>query len=264
MNQTILWAMAGTGFTFLMTALGAGLVFFFTKDVSIRMQRIFLGFAAGVMIAASVWSLLLPAIEQAEEAGQIGFIPASAGFLAGSFFLLLVDALLPQMYQKKMAEQEQYSSFHRTVLLVLAVILHNIPEGMAVGLAFAVAVQEGGDISASAEAYALALGIGIQNFPEGAAVALPLRREGMSRFKAFMTGSMSGLVELVFGVGIAAFAGKATIYMPWLLSFAAGCMIYVAVKELIPEAQQDEKKMSGTLGILVGFLIMMILDVALG
>lgn len=264
MNQTILWAMAGTGFTFLMTAFGAGLVFFFTKDVSIRMQRIFLGFAAGVMIAASVWSLLLPAIEQAEEAGQIGFIPASVGFLAGSIFLLLVDALLPQMYQRKMEEEEWYSSFHRTVLLVLAVILHNIPEGMAVGLAFAVAVQTGGDVSASAEAYALALGIGIQNFPEGAAVALPLRREGMSRFKAFVIGSMSGLVELVFGVGIAVFAGRATAYMPWLLSFAAGCMIYVVVKELIPEAQQDEKKRLGTLGILVGFLIMMILDVALG
>lgn len=264
MNQTILWAMAGTGFTFFMTILGASVVFFFAKDISIYMQRIFLGFAAGVMVAAAVWSLLLPAIEQAEHAGQIGWIPAAGGFFTGSIFLLLVDRLLPRVYKKESEKGEQYSSFHRTVLLVLAVILHNIPEGMAVGLAFAVAVQGGTDGSALAEAYALALGIGIQNFPEGAAVSLPLRREGMNRLKAFLVGSASGLVEFVFGVSIAAIAGKVTAFMPWLLSFASGCMIYVVVKELIPEAQQDEKKISGTLGILLGFLIMMILDVALG
>ena len=263
MSQTILWAMAGTGFTFFMTALGAGLVFFFRKDVSIRMQQIFLGFAAGVMIAASVWSLLLPAIEQTRQEGQIGWIPAAGGFLAGSCFLLLADALLPRLYQEKNKKREGYSSFHRTVLLVMAVILHNIPEGMAVGIAFAIAMQSTGDISGFAEALTLALGIGIQNFPEGAAVALPLRREGMSPRKAFLAGSMSGVVEFVFGVGIAAFAGTSTAYMPWLLSFAAGCMIYVAVKELIPQAQQDEEKISGTLGILVGFIVMMILDVAL-
>ena len=264
MNQTILWAMAGTGFTFFMTILGAGVVLFFAKDISIHMQRIFLGFAAGVMIAAAVWSLLLPAIEQAEYAGKIGWIPAAGGFLTGSIFLLLVDRLLPQVYQKESRMRKLPSAFHRALLLVLAVVLHNIPEGMAVGLAFAVAVQGGGDNSAYPEAYALALGIGIQNFPEGAAVSLPLRREGMSRLRAFLVGSLSGLVEFVFGVSIAAFAGRATAFMPWLLSFAAGCMIYVVVKELIPEAQQDEKKISGTLGVLCGFLIMMILDVALG
>ena len=264
MNQAILWAMVGTGFTFMMTALGASVVFFFAKDIGIRMQKVFLGFAAGVMIAASVWSLLLPAIEQAENAGQAGWIPAATGFLAGSVFLMLLDYLLPQIYQKENHKGEQYSSFHRTVLLVMAVILHNIPEGMAVGLAFAVAMQSSGDASVLAEAYALALGIGIQNFPEGAAVSLPLRREGMSRLKAFLVGSASGLVEFVFGVGIAVIAGKVAGFMPWLLSFAAGCMIYVVVKELIPEAQKEEKQVSGTLGILVGFLIMMVLDVALG
>ncbi len=263
MNQTILWAMMGTGFTFFMTILGASVVFFFAKDISIRMQQIFLGFAAGVMIAAAVWSLLLPAIEQAENMGQIGWIPAAGGFLAGSIFLLLVDRLLPQVYRKESRKGEQYSSFHRAMLLVLAVVFHNIPEGMAVGLAFAVAVQ-GGDSAALVEAYALALGIGIQNFPEGAAVSLPLRREGISRWKAFLVGSASGLVEFVFGVSIAAIAGKVVAFMPWFLAFASGCMIYVVVKELIPEAQQDEKKISGTLGILLGFLIMMVLDVALG
>lgn len=264
MNQAILWAMVGTGFTFLMTVLGAGVVFFFAKDIGVRMQRIFLGFAAGVMIAASVWSLLLPAIEQTENAGKIAWIPAAAGFLIGSLFLMLLDYLLPQIYQKENRKGEKYSSFHRTVLLVMAVILHNIPEGMAVGLAFAVAMQSREDMSLLVEAYALALGIGIQNFPEGAAVALPLRREGMSRLKAFLIGSFSGLVEFVFGVGIAFLAGKIADYMPWLLSFAAGTMFYVVVKELIPEAQQDDKRLTGTLGVLMGFLIMMILDVAMG
>lgn len=264
MNQAIIWAALGTGFTFLMTALGAGVVFIFKKDMGKSLQRIFLGFAAGVMIAASVWSLLIPAIEATEEAGGIGWIPAAGGFILGGLFLLLVDNLLPHLHPGENKAEGVNSSLHRTALLVLAVTLHNIPEGMAVGLAFAMAAQNPGDPSLYAAAFALALGMGIQNFPEGAAISLPLRKEGLSRRKAFLYGSLSGLVELIFGVGITLIAVQITPYMPWLLSFAAGSMIYVVVEELIPEAHLGEHSNLGTIGVMLGFLVMMVLDVALG
>ncbi|WP_333646886.1 ZIP family metal transporter [Lacrimispora sp.] len=265
----ILWAAGGTGFTFLMTTLGAALVFFFQNEVGQSIQKIFLGFAAGVMIAASVWSLLIPAIEEAEAMGQIGWIPAAGGFILGVAFLIILDSLLPHLHpdmsQTRNNEAEGISStWKRTTLLVMAVTLHNIPEGMAVGLAFALAAQQGGDSSGLSAAIALAIGIGIQNFPEGAAISLPLRQEGLSSGKAFFRGSMSGLVEPVFGILTVIIAGSVVPLMPWLLSFAAGAMIYVVVEELIPEAHLGEHSNAGTLGVMAGFLIMMILDVALG
>lgn len=264
MNQAILWAAAGTGFTFLMTALGAGVVFIFKKDMGKNVQRAFLGFAAGVMMAASVWSLLIPAIEEAESAGKIGFIPAAGGFVLGGLFLMLLDYLMPHLHIGEEKPEGMSSSFRRTTLLILAVTLHNIPEGMAVGLAFAVASQHPGQEGLFATAIALAVGMGIQNFPEGAAIALPLRQEGMSRGKAFFFGSLSGIVELIFGVGITLIATQIAPYLPWFLAFAAGAMIYVVVEELIPEANQGSHSNLGTIGVMLGFLIMMVLDVALG
>lgn len=264
MNQAIGWAGAGTGFTFLMTAFGASVVFILKKDMGKNIQRIFLGFAAGVMMAASVWSLLLPAIEEAEEMGKISWVPAAGGFVLGGLFLYLLDFLMPHLHLGEKSPEGIRTSFHKTTLLVLAVTLHNIPEGMAVGLAFAMAAQHPEDASLFAVAFALALGIGIQNFPEGAAISLPLRQNGMGRLKAFVFGSLSGIVELIFGVGITLIAAQIAPYMPWFLAFAAGAMIYVVVEELIPEANQGSHSNLGTAGVMAGFLIMMILDVALG
>lgn len=264
MNQAILWAGAGTGFTFLMTALGASVVFIFKKEMGKNIQKAFLGFAAGVMIAASVWSLLIPAIDQTLEEGGIGWIPAAGGFTFGGLFLMLLDLLMPHLHLGETQAEGMHTSFRRTTLLILAVTLHNIPEGMAVGLAFAMAAQHPQDNSLYAAAFALALGIGIQNFPEGAAISLPLRQEGMSRMKAFAFGSLSGIVELIFGVGITMIASFISPFMPWFLAFAAGAMIYVVAEELIPEANQGGHSNLGTIGVMAGFLIMMILDVALG
>lgn len=264
MSNALLWAAAGTGFTFLMTTLGAALVFFFKKQSSEMIQKIFLGFAAGVMIAASVWSLLIPAIEEAEANGMIGWIPAAGGFLLGALFLMGLDSLLPHLHPGLKTAEGMPSKLKRTTLLVFAVTLHNIPEGMAVGLSFALAAQHGGNPALYTAAMALAIGIGIQNFPEGTAISLPLRQEGMSRFKAFVCGSLSAIVEPIFGILTVLIAGPISPLMPWLLSFAAGAMIYVVVEELIPEAHLGEHSNLGTFGVMAGFLIMMILDVALG
>lgn len=265
MGQALLYASAGTGFTFLMTTLGAAMVFFFRKQMSGSAQKIFLGFAAGVMIAASVWSLLIPAIDAAEVAGQIGWIPAAGGFLLGIGFLLGLDQLIPHLHPGAKDAEGPNSKMKRTSLLVMAVTLHNIPEGMAVGLAFALAAQQGASTPAAyAAALALALGIGIQNFPEGAAISLPLRQEGMSVGKAFTGGMLSGIVEPIFGILTVLVSSFIAPYMPWMLSFAAGAMMYVVVEELIPEAHLGEHSNVGTLGVMGGFLVMMILDVALG
>lgn len=264
MGQAVAWAAGGTGFTFLMTTLGASLVFLFRRRVSETIQRVFLGFAAGVMIAASVWSLLIPAIEEASAAGQIGWLPAAGGFVLGIAFLMLMDTLLPHLHPGALKAEGHASTWKRTTLLVVAVTLHNIPEGMAVGLSFALASQHGSDPALYAAAMALAIGIGIQNFPEGAAISLPLRQEGMTSGKAFVCGSLSGVVEPIFGVLVVLAAGTIQTLMPWLLSFAAGAMLYVVVEELIPEAHLGEHSHPGTLGVMGGFLIMMILDVALG
>lgn len=264
MSEALLWATGGTGFTFLMTTLGAAVVFFFRKKINIGIQRVFLGFAAGVMIAASVWSLLIPAIDQAEKAGGIGWIPAAGGFVLGILFLMGLDFLLPHLHPDSQKPEGLPSSFKRTTLLVFAVTLHNIPEGMAVGLSFALAAQNGNDPALYSAAMALAIGVGIQNFPEGAAVSLPLRQEGMKSGKAFAVGSLSGFVEPVFGILTVLVAGSITALMPWLLAFAAGAMMYVVVEELIPEAHLGEHSNIGTLGVMAGFLLMMVLDVALG
>ena len=264
MTKALLWAALGTGVTFGMTSLGSAMVFLLRKKTRDGMQRIFLGFAAGVMIAASVWSLLIPAIEQAEAAGQISWIPAAGGFVLGVAFLMLMDGLLPHLHAGSDQPEGLHANWRRTTLLMLAVTLHNIPEGMAVGLSFALAAQQSGAEAALTGAMALAIGIGIQNFPEGAAISLPLHQEGMSRGKAFLYGSASGVVEPVFGILVVLLSGFIGPFMPWLLAFAAGAMIYVVVEELIPQAHLGEHSNVGTLGVMAGFLVMMILDVALG
>lgn len=261
MSQVTL-AFLGTMFTFLATALGAATVFFFKKDIPHGMQRAFLGFAAGVMIAASVWSLLIPAMDMAQEAGGPAWLPAAGGFVLGAVFLLALDRVLPHLHPGSDEPEGLKSSFARTTMLVLAVTLHNIPEGLAVGLAFGLA-GESSAMSLSG-ALALSLGMALQNFPEGAAISLPLKKEGLSNTRSFVYGSLSGIVEPIAGVlGVLA-AGSVTGIMPWLLSFAAGAMIYVVVEELIPEASLGEHSHTGTLSVMLGFLVMMVLDVALG
>ena len=264
MAEALKWAAGGTGFTFLMTTLGAAMVFIFRKEMTGGVQKVFLGFAAGVMIAASVWSLLIPAIDEAEAAGRIGWIPAAGGFVLGIAFLYGLDILIPHLHMGAAQAEGPSSRMKRTSLLVMAITLHNIPEGMAVGLSFARAAQHGGDQAIYAAALALALGIGIQNFPEGAAVSLPLRQEGASVNRAFLLGSVSGVVEPIFGLATVLLAQIIAPYMPWMLSFAAGAMMYVVVEELIPEAHLGEHSNIGTMGVMAGFLIMMVLDVALG
>ena len=255
-------AFLGTMFTFLATALGAATVFLFKKDIPHGMQRAFLGFAAGVMIAASVWSLLIPAMEMAENAGSPAWIPTAGGFVLGAAFLLVLDRLLPHLHPGSSEPEGMKSSLARTTMLVLAVTLHNVPEGLAVGLAFGLA-GESSAMSLSG-ALALSLGMALQNFPEGAAISLPLKKEGLSNTRSFVYGALSGIVEPISGVlGVLA-AGAVTGIMPWLLAFAAGAMIYVVVEELIPEANLGEHSHTGTLSVMLGFLVMMVLDVALG
>ena len=253
----------GLGFIFVMTCLGAATVFFFRKTAPGGFQQIFLGFAAGVMIAASVWSLLIPAIEEAEAKGMIGWIPAAGGFVLGVLLLLGLDRIIPHIHPMTNTREGPASLSKRTTLLIFAVTLHNIPEGMAVGLSFAFAVQHDNP-AMYASAIALALGIGIQNFPEGAAISLPLRQEGISAVKAFLLGCLSGAVEPIFGIIAVLLAFLIAPFMPWLLSLAAGAMIYVVVEELIPAAHLGEHSHKGTLGVIGGFLVMMVLDVALG
>lgn len=263
----LLQALIGGLFTWGMTALGAGVVFF-TKSVSQKVLDSMLGFAAGVMIAASVWSLIIPAIEMTEAMGGIGWLPAAAGFLVGGLFLRVCDAFLPHLHigLPKTEAEGVSTSWRRSTLLVLAITLHNIPEGLAIGVLFggaAVGIDPTGTATI-AGAIALALGIGIQNLPEGTAVSVPLRREGVGMGKSFYYGQLSGAVEPVFCV----IGALAVIYvqpiLPFALAFAAGAMIYVVVEELIPESQLHGNADLATLGTMVGFVIMMTLDVALG
>jgi len=257
-------ALLATLFTWFVTALGASMVFFF-KTIKRTVLDGMLGFAAGVMIAASFWSLLAPAIEMSENMGVRPYIPAAIGFLGGGLFLFLVDKLLPHLHLGLEVDEAEgiKTNWQRSILLVLAITLHNIPEGLAVGVAFG-AVAYGLPSATLSGAIALAIGIGIQNFPEGAAVSIPLRRENMSRLKSFLYGQASGIVEPIAGV----FGAMAVVIMrpilPYALSFAAGAMIYVVIEELIPEAQADKKTDIATIGAMLGFTVMMVLDVALG
>ena len=252
MLQATLWAGLGTGFTFLLTTLGAATVFLFHKTMDERVQKVFFGFAAGVMIAASVWSMLIPAIEDARDQGLPGWLPAALGFILGGAGMIFLDWLAGRVRGRQARS--------RTSSLFLAVTLHNIPEGMAVGLAFALAAREAGNAPLMASALTLALGIGIQNFPEGAALSLPIWQDGKTPARAFGLSAASGAVEPVFGVLAAVLGASVAALMPWLLAFAAGAMMYVVVEEMLPEAASR----SGTLGALFRFLVMMVLDVALG
>jgi len=263
-----LQALLGTLFTWGLTAVGAALVFFF-KTIERNVFNLMLGFAAGVMIAASFWSLLAPAIIMAEETGAVAWFVVAVGFALGGLFLYLADKTVPHMHFGFNHDKEGLPTrLKRTVLLVFAITLHNIPEGLAVGVAFGAAHYVTGDpTAATLGAIGLALGIGIQNLPEGAAVAIPLRQEGMSRTKAFLLGQASGLVEPIAGVLGAILVLYVRPILPYALAFAAGAMIYVVVEELIPEAQQKVTPKGAhyaVLGVMVGFTVMMILDVALG
>lgn len=263
MNGIIL-ALAGTMFTFGITTLGAVNVFFVRRGMTQDLQCIFLGFAAGVMVAASVWSLLIPGIDRASENGQNSCVTVTLGFVSGVAVLLASDYLLKRKYEFLRRHNGHISLRKNAAMLVMAITIHNIPEGMAVGLGFALAAQYPEHPELLSGAVALTIGIGIQNYPEGTAVALPLIREGMEKKRAFLFGSLSAAVEPVFGVLASAVSGMASRILPFLLAFAAGTMIYVVVQELLPETRTGEREKSGTLGFLVGFLIMMILDVALG
>jgi len=260
----VMQALMATLFTWGVTALGAALVFFF-KEIKRSVLDMMLGFAAGVMIAASFWSLLAPAIEMVEINGGIPWLPPVIGFILGGVFLFIVDKTLPHLHPGFPTSEAEgiKTSWQRSVLLVLAITLHNIPEGLAVGVAFG-ALGAGLPSATLAGAVALAIGIGIQNFPEGAAVSVPLRREGFSRRKSFMYGQMSGIVEPIAGVLGAALVLIFQPLLPYALSFAAGAMIYVVAEELIPESQMEKHTDLVTLGTMAGFAVMMTLDVALG
>ena len=248
---------------FLGTALGAGCVFFLKKEMNRTLQRGLAGFAAGVMVAASVWSLLIPALEQCEDMGKLSFIPAVIGFLGGIAFLLLLDHIIPHLHAGNEEAEGPKSNLKKTTMLVLAVTLHNIPEGMAVGVVFAGWLSGVEEITLMG-AFALALGIAIQNFPEGAIISMPLISEGVSKPKAFLYGVLSGIVEPMGVLLTVLIAGRIIPLIPYCLSFAAGAMMYVVVEELIPEMAEGEHSHLGTIVFAIGFVLMMILDVALG
>lgn len=256
-------ALAGT-FTWGVTALGASAVFFF-KEINRKALNGMLGFAAGVMIAASYWSLLAPAIEMSANGPVPDWVPAAVGFLLGAIVLMIFDAIVPHLHLGFPIEESEgiKTSWHRSILLVSAITLHNIPEGLAIGVAFGAAYL-GLESASLAGAVALAIGIGIQNFPEGAAISVPLRREGFSRMKSFMYGQFSGIVEPISAVAGAALVIVAQPILPYALSFAAGAMMFVVIEELIPESQRSGHTDLATIGAIGGFTVMMVLDVALG
>jgi ZIP family zinc transporter len=248
---------------FLGTTLGSGMVFLMKNTMNKKVEKILLGFASGVMIAASVWSLLIPSINMAEEQGKVAWIPAVIGFLLGIVFLLTLDSLIPHLHLETDKPEGIKSKLKKTTMMVLAVTLHNIPEGMAVGVTFAGAIIGNAGIT-MAGAFALAIGIAIQNFPEGAIISMPLKSEGMTKSKAFLYGTLSGIVEPIGAVITILLTNAVVPILPYLLSFAAGAMLYVVVEELIPESQAGEHSNIGTIGVAIGFAIMMILDVSLG
>lgn len=248
---------------FLGTTLGAATVFLMRNKMNSKVEKLLLGFASGVMIAASIWSLLMPSIEMAESQNIIPWVPAAVGFLLGILFLLILDSIVPHVHLNSSKPEGIKAKLKKTTMLVFAVTLHNIPEGMAVGVTFAGALIGNAGIT-MAGAFALAIGIAIQNFPEGAIISMPLKSEGISKWKAFIYGTLSGIVEPIGAIITILLTNAVVPILPYLLSFAAGAMIYVVVEELIPEAQSGEHSNIATIGVAIGFVIMMILDVALG
>ena len=255
--------MQGVLIPFIGTTLGSACVLFMKNTLNQTLKRILTGFAAGVMVAASIWSLLLPAMEQAQNLGHLAFIPAVAGFWIGILFLLVLDRVIPHLHQDSAEPEGPRVALKKTTMLILAVTLHNIPEGMAVGVVFAGWMSGNHTITMSG-ALALSIGIAIQNFPEGAIISMPLRSEGITRGRAFAYGALSGIVEPIGAFITILLAKQIVPALPVLLAFAAGAMIYVVVEELIPEAQAGEHSNLGTVGVAIGFVIMMVLDVALG
>ena len=253
----------GLSIPFLGTTLGAAMVFFMKDTINKKIEKMLLGFASGVMIAAAIWSLIVPSIDMAQEQGKIAWFPAAIGFLLGIAFLLILDSIIPHLHLKTDKPEGIKAKFKKTTMLVFAVTLHNIPEGMAVGVTFAGALIGNTGLTI-AGAFALAVGIAIQNFPEGAIISMPLKNENISKIRAFTYGTLSGIVEPIGAIITILITRLVIPILPYLLSFAAGAMIYVVVEELIPESQAGEHSNIGTIGVAIGFTIMMILDVALG
>lgn len=259
MNTIIL----GLLIPFIGTTLGSAMVFFMKKEMSINFHKMLLGFASGVMIAASVWSLLLPSLEMAAAQGNIEWVPATIGFLTGVFFLLLLDRIIPHLHSESSTPEGLHSNLKKRTMLVLAVTLHNIPEGMAVGVVFAGLLSNNTLITVSG-AFALSLGIAIQNFPEGAIISMPLKADGGTKAKSFYLGTLSGIVEPIAGLVTILLTQLIAGLLPYLLAFAAGAMIYVVVEELVPESQSGEHSDIATISVAIGFVVMMVLDVTLG
>lgn len=262
MSETILtfW---GLLIPFTGTSLGAAMVFFLKKEMNSLLQKALLGFASGIMIAASFWSLLIPAIDMATESNQVAWIPALVGFLLGIGFLLLLDTIIPHLHIDSDKPEGKHAGLKKSTMLILAVTLHNIPEGMAVGVVFAGFLSGNPSITV-AGAFALAIGIAIQNFPEGAIISMPIVSTGIPKWKAFVYGILSGTVEPIGAVITILLTSLITPILPYILSFAAGAMIYVVVEELIPESQAGEHSNIGAIGVAIGFALMMVLDIALG
>ena len=248
---------------FLGTTLGSAMVFLMRDKINLKVQKLLLGFASGVMIAASIWSLIIPSINMSEEQGKIAWIPATVGFLLGVVFLLILDSAIPHLHLGTKKPEGIKSKLKNATMMILAVTLHNIPEGMAVGVVFAGVLAQNTSITLVG-AFALSIGIAIQNFPEGAIISMPLKSEGISKTKSFLYGILSGIVEPIGAIVTILLTSVVTPVLPYLLSFAAGAMIYVVVEELIPESQVGEHSNIGTIGVAIGFVIMMILDVSLG
>ncbi len=248
---------------FLGTVLGSAMVFLMKDKINPKLQKILSGFASGVMIAASIWSLIIPSINMAEEQGDISWLPASIGFLVGVAFLLILDSIIPHLHIETKKPEGIKSKLKNATMMVLAVTLHNIPEGMTVGVVYAGLLAQNTNITL-AGALALSIGMAIQNFPEGAIISMPLKSEGMSKTKSFLYGALSGIVEPLGAIITILLTSIVTPILPYLLAFAAGAMIYVVVDELIPETETGEHSNIGTIGVAIGFVIMMILDIALG
>lgn len=251
----------GISIPFIGTTIGALMVFFMKNKINIKIEKMLLGFAAGVMFAASIWSLIIPSIELSEKQGIIPWFPSTIGFIFGILFLILIDYIVPKFENEKIKEIK--TKLNNNIMLILSVTIHNIPEGMAVGVAFAGVISNNSELTLS-NAITLAIGIAIQNFPEGAIISMPLKSTGMSKWKSFKIGVLSGVVEPIFAFFTILLVSYVVPLLPYLLSFAAGAMFYVVANELIPESQKGELSFWGTIGVTFGFLIMMILDVSLG